>query len=349
MNIIPYSEKHRTKWNTYLEKNPKSSVFHTLEWKKILEKIYKFKPYYLLAIDDDIKGILCSFLTKGVFGKKIVSTPFNFYNQPLFDDKETGKKLMEYIINIGKKENVEYIELKALEKFDSRLVSQLNIKDSEHYFISNLKLTSNPEEKYYPRLKKNLRTLKRNMEKKNIKIRELKNENDLKQFYNIMARLYRDKHNMIPQPYALFYEMYKIFDQNLRLLLAEHNNKVIAGMILLFFKKQVVYAYGASDQNYKIFSPGTLLIDEAIRRTSKMGYERMDFGVTSQYQEDLLKYKLNWGAEPSKLPYYYYLIKSAKIPSLDYHTSYKNIRKYFKYVPLPLVKLLSPIITKKLG
>lgn len=350
MKIIPYSEEHKDNWNIYLEKHPKSSVFHTLEWKNVVEKVYKFQPYYFLAIDEDkVKGILCSFLTKGIFGKKIVSTPFNFYNQPLFDDENTGKALIENLINIGKKENLEYIELKALEKFDLNLVSQLGIKENEHYFISNLKLAKNPEEEYYPRLRKNLRTLKKNAEMKGLKIRYSKGEKDLKEFYDILVKLYRDKHNMIPQPYALFYEMYKNFDKNFNLLVVEDNNKVVAGMLMLSFKKQVVYVYGAANQRYKNFSPGTLLIDEAIRRNSQNGYEEMDFGVTSPYQEGLLNYKSNWGAKPSKLPYYYFLIKSDKIPEMDYHKSYKNIRKYFRYMPIPLIKILSPLITKKLG
>jgi len=350
MNIVSYSEGYRTKWNAYLERNTKSSVFHTLEWKNIIEKVYKFKPYYFLAIDgDEVKGILCSFLTKGIFGKKIVSTPFNFYNQPLFDNKEIGQKLIEKLVDIGKKEKIGYIELKALEKFDSQLIFQLDMKENKHYFISNLKLTSNPKDKYYPRLRKNLRTLKSNAQKNGIKLREFKTENELKQFYDILVKLYRDKHNMIPQPYTLFYEMYKTLGKNFKLLIAECNNKVIAGMLLLFFKKQVVYAYGAANQDYIAFSPGTLLIDEAIRLSSERGYEEMDFGVTSPYQEGLLNYKSNWGAEKSKLPYYYILIESNKIPEMDYHTSYKNVRKYFKYVPIPLIKLMSPIITKKLG
>lgn len=350
MKIVSLTEEYHKKWNEYIQRNEKSTVFHTIEWKNIIQKVYKFQPFYFLAIENDkVKGILCSFLTKGIFGKKIVSTPFNFYNQTLFDDKETGKNLIEHLTTIGKKEKIKYIELKTLEKFDSKLVSQLNMKESEHYFISNLELISDPEEKYYPRLRKNLRTLKRNAETENIKIRKLKDENDLRQFYDILMRLYRDKHNMIPQPYAFFYRMCKLFDKNFQLLVAEHNGKVIAGMVLLFFKKQVVYAYGASSQDYTRFSPGTLLVDEAIRRTSKMGCTKMDFGVTSAHQENLLNYKSNWGAEPSKLPYYYILIKSDKIPELDYHTSYKNIRKYFKYVPMFLVRFLSPIITRKLG
>lgn len=350
MKIVSLTEDYSEKWNEYIQKNEKATVFHTIEWKKVIQKVYGFEPLYLLVIKDDkIEGILCSFLTKGIFGKKIVSTPFNFYNQPLFDTEEAGKSLIECIINIGKKENVRYIELKALEKFNPELVSQLGIKENEHYFISNLKLIQEYEEKYCPRLKKNLRTLKRNAEKENIKIRELKDENDLKQFYDLLVKLYRDKHNMIPQPYGLFYEMYKTFGKNFKLLIAQYNNRIIAGMVLLFFKKQAVYAYGASDQDYINFSPGTLLVDETIRRLSTEGYKELDFGVTSPYQENLLNYKSNWGAEPSKLPYYYYSIKSDKIPDLDYHTSYKSIRKYFKYVPIPLVKLLSPIITKKLA
>ncbi|MBL7147202.1 MAG: GNAT family N-acetyltransferase [Nanoarchaeota archaeon] len=350
MKIISLTDEYNEKWNHYIQANKKAIVFHTLEWKNIVQKVYKFKPYYFLAIENGkTKGILCSFLTKGLFGKKIVSTPFNFYNPPLFDDEETGKELIDHIINVGKKENVRYVELKALEKFNPELISQLNIQENEHHFISNLKLESNPEKNYYPRLKKNLRTLKRNAEKEKVILREFRDESELKQFYDILVKLYRNKHNMIPQPYALFHEMYKTFGENFKLLVAVHKSKIIAGMVLLFFKKQAVYAYGASDQDYVRFSPGTLLIDEAIRKTSKMGYAELDFGLTSPFQKNLLDYKSNWGAKSLKLPYYYALIRSNQIPELDFSTAYKPLRKYFKYVPLPVVKLISPIVTKKLA
>ncbi|MDD5331738.1 MAG: GNAT family N-acetyltransferase [Candidatus Nanoarchaeia archaeon] len=351
MKIINLDKENETAWNDYIKKNSQSSIFHTLEWKQIIEETYKFKPLYFLAVENnEVRGIICSFLTSSlIFGKKIVSTPFNFYNQPLFEDQEAGNLLINKLKEIGLKEKVKYIELKTLEDLN---IQNPELQKHPHYFISNLKLEDTEEEiesKYYNRLRKNLRTLKRNAEKNNIKISFSDDDKDLKQFYNVLVKIYRDKHNMICQPYVLYKNMKENFKGNFRLLIAKKDNKVIAGMILLFFKDQAVYAYGASDLNYKILSPGTILIDHAIKFCSKNHYKTLDFGVTSQYQTELLNFKQNWGTTEHKMPYYYIPITQKEINPPDYYTYMKNLRKPFKYVPIPLIKMASPIITRQLG
>ncbi|MDD5253478.1 MAG: GNAT family N-acetyltransferase [Candidatus Nanoarchaeia archaeon] len=351
MEIINLNKENEKVWDDYLEKNSRSSIFHTLEWKNIIEKTYNFKPLYFLAINNnEVKGIICSFLTSSlIFGKKIVSTPFNFYNQPLFEDEEAGNLLINKLKEIGLEEKVKYIELKALEDLK---IQNNELKKHPHYFISNLKLEDTEEKieaKYYDRLRKNLRTLRRNAEKNNIKVDFSDKEEDLKQFYNVLVKIYRDKHNMICQPYSLYKNMKEIFKERFKLLTAKENDKVIAGMILLFFKDQAVYAYGASNLKYKTLSPGTVLIDYAIKFCSKNNYKTLDFGVTSQSQTELLSFKQNWGTTEHKMPYYYIPITQKEINPPDYYTYMKNLRKPFKYVPLPIIKLTSPIITKQLG
>ncbi|MDD5178460.1 MAG: GNAT family N-acetyltransferase [Candidatus Nanoarchaeia archaeon] len=351
MQITEFNKGYETLWNDYLDKNPRASIFHTLEWKEIIEEVYKFKPLYFLAMENnEVKGIICSFLTSSIiFGKKIVSTPFNFYNQPLFENEEAGKLLINKLKEIGKKEKVKYIEIKALE--------DLSIQDSEmqknaHYFISNLKLEDTEEKteaKYYDRLRKNLRTLRRNAEKNNIKVSFSESEDDLKQFHNTLVKIYRDKHNMICQPYSLYKNMKEKFKERFKLLVAKQKDKVIGGMILFFFKNQAVYAYGASDLKYKTLSPGTVLVDYAIKHCSKSRYKTLDFGVTSQHQTELLNFKQNWGTTEHKMPYYYIPITQKEINPPDYYTYMKNLRKPFKYVPLPIIKIASPIITRQLG
>lgn len=355
MKAVRLTDDYKEKWNSYLLNNPKSSFFHTLEWKNIIKDVYRFEPYYFLAVDDkdEVKGVLCSFFTKSIiFGKKIISTPFNFYNEPLFDNDEAASVLIRSVIDVGKEKGIKYVEFKSLSEFDSSLSSNFSLVKNDHYWISGLELKPTPDESvksYAPRLTKNLRTLKANASKSNINVRELSSVSDLEAFYDVLVRLYRDKHNMIPQPYSLFKSLHDLGDKKFKLLVCTVDGKVIGGMVLLFFKDRVVYAYGASNPEYARFSPSTLLVDHAIRLVSSLGFRFMDFGVTSPYQDGLLAFKSSFGALPKKLPFYYHLLSADKVPELDYHTSFKNLRKPFKFVPIPIIKKLSPIITRQLG
>ncbi|MFH1210399.1 MAG: GNAT family N-acetyltransferase [archaeon] len=354
MKAVRYDDLYKEKWNSYLLNNSKSSFFHTLEWKGIIEDVYRFEPYYFLAMDgDEVKGVLCSFFTRSIiFGKKIISTPFNFYNEPLFDDGDAASVLVKAVIDVAKERDVKYVEFKSLSEFDNSITSNFSLVKNAHYFISGLPLKATPEESvksYSHRLTKNLRTLKSNALKNNMKVRELSSISDLEVFYDVLVRLYRDKHNMIPQPYSLFKSLYDLGEKKFRLLVCTKDDRVIGGMVLLFFKDQVVYAYGASNPDYASFSPGTLLVDHAVNLVSSLGFRHMDFGVTSPYQDGLLAFKSSFGAIPKKLPFYYHLLNVDKVPELDYHTSFKSLRKPFRFVPVPLIKKLSPIITRQLG
>ena len=356
MKIILVEKENELKWNKFVDSNPEATFFHTLVWRDIIKEVYNFEPMYFMALDnEEVTAIFPSFYTKSlIFGKKIISTPFNFYNGPLFKDEKAGEEIINYVIEKAKEKDAKYVEIKFMNEISEKLKKEVKLEKNAHYFISSLELAKNEEEaekKYDKELKKNLRTLRRNAEKNGIIIRDIQGTKELKAFYDVMVRTLRDKHNMIPQPYKLFYSLFNKLQPKkmIKILLAVKDKEVIGGMIILLFKNDAVYAWGASNLKYKKFSPSSLLIDSTIKYLVLNNYKTLDFGVTSPYQESLLSFKEGWGCSHKKLPYYYSLIKSKEIPHLDYHTSFKNIRKLFRLVPIPIIKALSPLITKQLG
>lgn len=354
MDLLPLNQDNEKDWTEYIKQNEHANFYNTVEMKKIMEKVYGFTPLYYIAYEgNQVKGAICAFLTKSIFfGKKISSLPYNFYNQPIFDDTKTGEALLQKIVDIGKEKSVKSIVLKSVVGFDDDVASKIGFIKQSHYYTSILQLKENPEETvkaYDSRLTKNLRTLKRNAEKNGIEIKEAKSLKEVEQFYDMMLLLYRDKHNMITQPFSLFKSMYEDLSEEKKfsLLIALKNEKVIGGMVRLYFNNRVMYAYGSSDERYKNFSPSSLLIDHTIRTESEKGNKTLDFGVTSPYQESLLNFKSSWGAVPHKLPFYYYLIEDKQIVEKDYYNSYTFLRKPFKYVPAFLIKKMCPLVTRQ--
>lgn len=357
INIVPLTKENEEKWNDFINSHEKATFFHTLEWRDIIKEVYGFEPMYFMAFDENgkVQAIFPSFYTKSfLFGKKIISTPFNFYNGPLFKNEKAGEALINYVIKIAKERNVKYVELKFMDDISEELERKVKLKKKAHYYISNLELAKTVEEtekKYKTGVKRTVRRRRRNAERDGIAIRDMEDIKELESFYDVMVGALRDKHNMISQPYKLFYLLTKRLEPKnmVKVLLAVKGKEVGGGIILLLFKDRAIYAWGASNLKYQIYSPSSLLVDSAIKYCISKGYKALDFGVTSPYQESLLSFKESWGCSHKKLPYYYSLIKAKEIPELDYHISFRGIRKLFKYVPVSIIKIISPIVTKQLG
>jgi len=355
MKLVKLTSENEDIWSQYLVSNSRSLFFHTIEWKNIVEKVYGFKPLYFMALDSDkVVGVLPAFFTNSViFGCKIVTTPFNFYNGPIYDSQFACHLLLRNLNQIGQLLNVRYIEYKNLNKINKVSYQKLGMTDNLHYLISGLDIDNNNYRHLYSaRLRKNIRTLKRKFDKHNFFLRQIKDINGLTDFYDIMVRSLRIKHNMIPQPLKLFKELFKINKKDISTRLYgayDSDLKLIGGVFSIFFQNQATYAWGASDINYSKFSPSTLLIDNLIKICSEDGFQKLDFGVTSPAHNSLLNFKKSWGCQTIQLPYFCKLITDNTGPSMDYHTSFVNIRKPYELLPDSLIKYLSPMLVKHLN
>lgn len=337
-------------WEDYINQKEGANFFHTLEWKRIIEKVYGYKSQYILAKrDDKVVGVCPMFyVTSLVFGKKFVTTPFNFYNGPLYDDEETLKMLTNHFkaFNSG----VKYIEYKCINKLPNN-----ELKLNDHYNISILKLPSTEEELlngFQHGLKRNIKRRMNKSEEFGITINDIDyDEDELKKIYTVMVRTLRDRHHMIPQRYDLFKEIFLLMQQEgmAKILVAKKGNEICAAVFLLFFKDIVTDAWSVTNQKYLEYSPNTLLDYKALQYCVEMKYKYFDMGVTSPEQPSLLEFKESWGCVSKKLPYYYHLIKDTDVPHLDYHTSFAGPRKLFRFVPIWAIKIMTPFITRQLG
>ena len=86
------SEKNEAKWEEFVSLPNNAGVWHTLKWKRIIEKEYGFKPYYLLAIDGaEVCGILPLFqVERLITGNRTVSLPFAYHCGPIANSDEVS-------------------------------------------------------------------------------------------------------------------------------------------------------------------------------------------------------------------------------------------------------------------
>jgi hypothetical protein len=87
-------------------------------------------------------------------------------------------------------------------------------------------------------------------------------------------------------PRQLFHNLFRLpeYGNSVKLWLALHQNKVIAGALLFYHNVHVVYWHGAANSNYMSYHPVHLLVTAAIEESSLSGFRWFDFNPSGGFK-----------------------------------------------------------------
>jgi lipid II:glycine glycyltransferase (peptidoglycan interpeptide bridge formation enzyme) len=274
-------------------------------------------------------------------GRRGVALPFVDYCTIISSDRNHFKKLFAKIIEYGKKNRWEIIELRGGEKY-------LNDKiPSEIYFTHSLNLALS-EQKIFSAFRS---STKRNIKKainNNVQVKILNSLESVKEFYRLNC-LTRKDHGLPPQPWHFFK---KNFENIISLpkgfvSLAIFKERAIAGAVYFHFGEKAIYKYGASDRIYQHLRPNNLIMWEAIKCCKQNGCKHLSFGRTEPDHEGLLQFKRGWGTIEEAMHYYRYdLIKNEFVKK---SSRIKSFNSFFRNIPLPLLKFSGRLLYRHVG
>ena len=228
-------------WDQFIKSHPQSSLFHTSEWKSILEKTFGFKAKFIAAYEgsDIIDGLplfLVSFLG---LGKKLICIPQSgFYSAFLSDHAEAQNLLIKAAINMARNEGVRYLEIRSNAPIEALAMHDFILRHP--YYFPNLELidvstNQNAMSKLHRRNVNKAKKLGVSVELSGRKL-------DLKKFYAMLEEMYREYgtpifnfsflnnmwENLVPKD--LFF-----------LLLVKHKKNIIGGGCFYHFNDVVTY------------------------------------------------------------------------------------------------------------
>lgn len=205
-------------------------LFTSRKWHDLISKLYKKNIQYFSRDNLEIPFIE----HKDFISRRTISLPntdFSYFSLK----KNINLNLSKY--------NFEQNTVKVLSK------NKINYecKFSNYYYL---------EINNYENFLKNLNSnFKRNL-KKDVYV---KNELNLKKFYNLYFKTKLKYFNQMPYPYKYFVLLKKIFQKNLILLFSYHKNKLLGSSLFLDFNNSLYYIAGACEKSnlpchHKIFS-----------------------------------------------------------------------------------------------
>ena len=127
--------------------------------------------------------------------------------------------------------------------------------------------------------------------------RVAESEQELRAFFDLHLTTRKYKYGLLAQPFAFFRHIWRQFLESRQgfLLLAVHDDRIVAGDLFLQWKSALYYKFNASSHDDLPHRPNDLLIWEAIRHAKLHGFTSLDFGLSDSDQEGLLRYKRKFG------------------------------------------------------
>jgi len=283
-NIRFYNDDDKEKYDNFLMERSDAYVFHTVEWKNVIEKTFKYKPLYIIAIDDDnnICAILPLFFINNFFKKKLVSVPF-FSFGGFLGDKKYIPALIKKVFELKDKLHCKSITIKqspnsniyqtSLEnagmfRIEIRLNHYIELKDK------------NIDEIWMNISDKNRGTI-RKAKKKDVIIERLTREEDLEDLH-LLEIITRKKIGLLSPSINYYKNMWRELNPKnyLYILIAKHYGKIIAFAIFFVFNNRVVHVHVGSNNKGRKLGANNLILWSAIEYCCEKGYEIFDLGAS---------------------------------------------------------------------
>lgn len=314
---------NKQEWQVLLDKVSFKTFFHSLAWEEFLEKEFKWLRFERYNWQG--KALLSLARVK-VFGQeKLISHPFCEYGGPLpLVDKIDGEKFKQDL----------FYEFKCPTRisFHPQLLNYLQNE-------SQVVLDQSGRVSYFVEGPLDLRKTTRHEIKKaranNLRIEKCQDLKDLQNFYNLCIKSAK-KHRIPVYPFSFF--EYFLSSPDSEIVLAKHNDKIIAGSVFLFYDKFIHYFQNAVDEQCKNLGANYLILWSQIQKYLGKDYQVFDFGGTRS-GSPLEVFKKGWGGKEYPIFELNNQIKKNKLRS-------SKLRIIFGLLPSFLIKKFSPYLLK---
>jgi FemAB-related protein (PEP-CTERM system-associated) len=328
-------------WDRYVRGSAGATFFHQLGWRWLVERVFGHRAHYLTALrEGNIVGVLPLFeLRSALFGHSLVSIPFAIGGGIAADDAAAATALLDSARAIATERRVDYLELRSERPLpDAGLVA----KDLYVTFRADLE---EGEEALLKRMERKRRQMMNYVSKAAYGYRVAGLE-ELPLFYDLFSQSMRH-HGTPVYPRRFLAELLDRHPGTTNLFFIEHEGKTVAGVLNLLHRDVIMPFYAGADRSERPRGVDDYTYLAIMRWGRDHGYRTFDFG-RSKRGTGAYDFKRRWGMEEVPLSYQYHLVKARELPNVSpANPKYKAAIRAWQKLPLPITRLLGPMIVKR--
>jgi GNAT acetyltransferase-like protein len=287
------------RWDRFVERQERATVYQLGAWPQILRSAYGFGPRCLaLEHDGELQGVLPVMHSRGLLsGPRLRSLPVVPAAGPLATTREGEAELLGAACAMTADGGARSLTLLSRAEGYQEQVERLAGRPKYPTWI--LPLPDDPEElrAAWRKGSKNLHRSLNKAEKSGLTVREGLSEADLRAFYRVYLATMK-AHHALPRSYRQLSTARRLLGPGgvFRLFLAEHDGETIAAGVFHSFRDSIDLLYNGSDPSKLDLRPNHALYWHVIRWGIEHGYRRFDFGEAKP-GSPLERFKEQWSAE----------------------------------------------------
>jgi len=283
------------RWPQFVERHPKSSVFHTHGWLNALRTTYGYEPvaFTTSAPSEELtNALLFCAVRSWLTHDRLVSLPFTDHCEPLVENIEQLRTLCAHLQTLRKAHRWKYAEMRTS---GDLFGAEGGLKHCEVYEWHRLDLRPSLDALSKGFHKSCTRRRIAHAERQGLRYEEGRNESLVRAFYQLIV-LSRLRKHLPPQPLEWFQTLVSCMGTDVCIRLAFKGDHPIAGILTMSHGKTMYYKYGGSDSRFNHLGATPMLFWRAIQSAKFAGMEEFDLGRSDLDNRGLIRFKGRWGA-----------------------------------------------------
>ncbi len=297
------------RWNDLVERHPKASVFHSVEWLRALDREYGYEPIAICTSRPDGRltaGLPLCRVKSWLTGARLVSLPFSDHCEPLTETNDQLQAILQQLKTTVEKEKWDYFEVRpALPE----AIEHIGFRPTSSYLLHALDLSRSRDEIFRSLHKDCVQRKIRRAERESLEYESGNSEELLLKFYRLLL-MTRRRHGLPPQPKSWFRQLSRSFGNKLQFRVASQKSQPLAAIMTLKHGKTVTYKYGSSDSRWNKLGGTALLFWRTIEEAKAEGMMQFELGRSDPSNQGLIDFKDHWGTERSSMSYWRYSLRS---------------------------------------
>ena len=303
MSVYEVDPIRDSRWQEFLKRDPRASVFHTPAWLEALSQSYGYEPVVLTTCSprrELTNGAVFCKVSSWITGRRMVSLPFSDHCELLLEDAENLEEISSFLHEEMEREHLRYVEVRPLRSPEGIGHGFFRLRS---LCFHSLDIRPNVDQLFEGLHRDCIRRKIRRARREALTYERGTSAALLRQFYSLFV-MTRRRHGLPPSPFRWFEALTDRLGPALQVRIATKNDRPVAGVLTLTHKNVVYYKYGASDTRYNNLGGIPFLLWSTILESKADGLEQLDLGRCEPDNSGLIAFKDRWGSERSTLTYW---------------------------------------------
>ncbi len=339
------AEGEEAEVHEYILGHSQVTFCHHPGWVKVLQEAYGKTVRFLLLRDEE--GALAGAVpivdvSSRIFGKQWVSLPYQDYGGPLASSPVAESVLVDAL----KREAILQgcrLDLRCGSPLTSYYPAPVNDK-----VAMTLSLEGLTEPIYWKQLNAQVRNQVRKAEKSQVSLKR-GGLDQLDAFYSVFCDNSRNLGS--PAHSRRFFESVLRHVPGTEIVTAWREGRCIGGLVRIRFQGTVAIPWAATIKEERIHCANNAMYYDSICMAFRDGFNRVDFGRSTR-GEGTFRYKAQWLAQASPLPWYQFDVQGRALDQLTHAKSSTGLRlvsQVWTRLPLSFANKLGPYLRPMLA